>query len=452
MPTAADLVARGRVRADELAEAAARVKRFLGLQVGVTAVETRPTSDLSAVSAEVWVADSPSGLPRRALPDGTPVTELNDYETNYLYEEIFVEEVYATQGGDLPAAPVVLDVGANIGMFSLYLARQRPGARIYAFEPAPDAFAALSANVTHHGLPVTCLPWGVGGRTGSGEMTVYPHAAVFSSIAGDTAADRAAIAAAIATAVDDDRSAGVVDQLADARMAGARTVPIEVVSLPDVLDRLGEARVDLLKLDAEGAETAILGALDKSHWARIDRIAMEVHQDAAVDDMTKMLTDAGYTCTVVSVPALRDTGYTNLSARRDSPAREAPRRAHKPRVAEHAPPSAYERLREAVRGLGVPVELTVHSGPARTAPGTRAAADFDPSMLSELAAIWGDVLGRDVGPGDDFFTAGGSSLAAVRMLGRVRQRFGGEVGLADLLSDPTLAALAARLSDPGAGS
>lgn len=451
MPTAADLMARNRARAGELAEAATRVRRFLGLQVGVAAVETRPASDGASVAAEVWVADSPSGLPRRALPDGTLVTELNDYETDYLYEEIFVEEVYATRGDPLPAEPVVLDIGANIGMFSLYIARLRPGARIYAFEPAPDAFAALSANVADHGLPVTCLPWAVGGRSEPGEMTVYPRAAVFSSIAGDAAADRTAIAAAIANAVDDSRSAGVVDQLADTRMEGARTVPIEVTTLPDVLDRLGESHVDLLKLDAEGAETAILGGLDAAHWLRIERIAMEVHQDAAVDELTSMLTARGYTCSVVSVPALRDTGYTNLSAQRSRPRAAAPVREGVPRVAEFAPESAYERLRLAVSGLGVPVELTVHRGPARTAPRTRAATDVDAALLAELAAIWSEALRREVGPDDDFFAAGGSSLVAVRMLGRVRERFGGDVGLADLLEEPTLAALAARLSDDGTG-
>ncbi|GLZ39322.1 FkbM family methyltransferase [Actinokineospora sp. NBRC 105648] len=447
--TATALVARGRARANGLADAADRVRRFLSAQVGVTAVETRPASDGSAVVAQVWVADSRSGLPRRALPDGTVLTELNPHETDYVHDEIFVERVYAAP---LPAAPVVLDVGANIGLFSLYVARERPAARVYAFEPAPEAYAALVANVADHDLPVTCLPWAVGGHTGPGTMTVYPHAAVFSSLAGDRSADRAAIRAAIATAVADsadpattdsaDEAGAVVDQLADDRMAGARTVPIEVVALADILDRLAEPRVDLLKVDAEGAEVAILGSLRQRHWAVVERIILEVHQSADLADLLALLTGAGYACDTSTVDALRDTGYTNLTAYRLNPAAPVERAAA---VASVPPPGPRERLEQALAGLGVPVELTVHRGGGTATAATPGTAS--PEVLAELAAIWAEVLDRPVRPEDGFFTAGGSSLAAVRMLGRVRARFGGDAGLADLMDDQTLAALAARVSN-----
>jgi FkbM family methyltransferase len=94
---------------------------------------------------------------------------------------------------------------------------------------------------------------------------------------GDPRADRAAIQAAIDAAVGDRGSAAVVDEMAAARIEGAHTVSIEVVALPEVLRQLGDARIDLLKLDAEGAETGILGSLAADDWQRIDRIVMEVH-------------------------------------------------------------------------------------------------------------------------------------------------------------------------------
>ncbi len=47
--------------------------------------------------------------------------------------------------------------------------------------------------------------------------------------------------------------------------------------------------------------------------------------------------------------------------------------------------------------------------------------------------------------GDDFFAAGGTSLTAVRALARIRERVGGELGLADLMEDPTPVGLAARI-------
>ncbi len=69
------------------------------------------------------------------LPSGHRVAGLNLNETEYVYQEIFVDEVYSRDGIVLPPDAVVLDVGANIGLFSLYIASRAPRARVVAFEP-----------------------------------------------------------------------------------------------------------------------------------------------------------------------------------------------------------------------------------------------------------------------------------------------------------------------------
>jgi amino acid adenylation domain-containing protein len=59
-----------------------------------------------------------------------------------------------------------------------------------------------------------------------------------------------------------------------------------------------------------------------------------------------------------------------------------------------------------------------------------------------LAAIWADVLKLDrVGRHDNFFEIGGHSLAALRMLAQVRQRFGVQLSLRSLFESPSLDAL-----------
>ncbi|MCF3996170.1 AMP-binding protein, partial [Pseudomonas aeruginosa] len=50
------------------------------------------------------------------LPSGHRVAGLNLNETEYVYQEIFVDEVYSRDGIVLPPDAVVLDVGANIGL------------------------------------------------------------------------------------------------------------------------------------------------------------------------------------------------------------------------------------------------------------------------------------------------------------------------------------------------
>jgi FkbM family methyltransferase len=52
----------------------------------------------------------------------------------------------------LRAGDVFMDVGANIGLYSLYAAKRRPGCRVYAFEPESQNFSRLCANIVENGL------------------------------------------------------------------------------------------------------------------------------------------------------------------------------------------------------------------------------------------------------------------------------------------------------------
>lgn len=444
-PTPHTLIQRSRDRRLAAVEEAQRIGAFLRRQNGVHAAQAQPSADNSRISAVVWVVDTPYGLPRRRLADGTLVTELNAYETDYLHQEIFIDRVYAPEGFDLPPRPLVFDVGANIGLFSLFIAREHPGATIIAFEPSPDAFTALAANVEDLGLPVTCLPAAVGGAGGSRDITIYPAASVFSGLHTDQHSDWAAIRATLADAVADSVSAPVVDDLADARMLGARTTTVGVVTLSDILASLDGRRVDLLKLDAEGSETEILASLGPSIH-RIDQIILEAHNTADVDRIVGLLTDVGYDCTTTTIDAMRSAGFTNVYAKRPTTDDLSRKSAPTSWQESAAPPSAYGRLRAAVNDVlrdgDLPVDLEVRRGPAPTVAVHTQPAEADPRVMGILAEIWSDLLDRRVEPTDDFFDLGGSSVIAVWMLARARAELGGAVDLDELRANPTLDAFA----------
>ncbi|UUZ51683.1 condensation domain-containing protein [Massilia sp. B-10] len=70
-----------------------------------------------------------------------------------------------------------------------------------------------------------------------------------------------------------------------------------------------------------------------------------------------------------------------------------------------------------------------------------------------LAAIWQELLGLDrISRHDHFFKLGGHSLLAVRLVARVRQRFGAELAVRDLFAQPTLAAVAALVARSRSGA
>ncbi|RKS09344.1 acyl transferase domain-containing protein [Nocardiopsis sp. Huas11] len=100
------------------------------------------------------------------------------------------------------------------------------------------------------------------------------------------------------------------------------------------------------------------------------------------------------------------------------------------------------RMAEASRPVQIPGAGTESDGPAD---------ELDP-VERILADLWSDLFGVPVRSADaDFFALGGHSLLATRMLMALRRRFGVELGLRDVLAEPTLGAIAALVGGRAAG-
>lgn len=82
-----------------------------------------------------------------------------------------------------------------------------------------------------------------------------------------------------------------------------------------------------------------------------------------------------------------------------------------------------------------------------------AASDPHPGLETTIAVIFARLLARPVNRDDDFFLAGGHSLAAARAVARIQESVGVEVTIRTLFAHPTVAALAAAIEagrgDPG---
>ncbi|WP_255375516.1 SDR family NAD(P)-dependent oxidoreductase [Saccharomonospora sp. CUA-673] len=111
--------------------------------------------------------------------------------------------------------------------------------------------------------------------------------------------------------------------------------------------------------------------------------------------------------------------------------------------------AAFARLLEADTPPLVAVSSTGLGPRMRAAATVRAATSAEQSSLEDptenaVAALWSELFGTPVASADDdFFALGGHSLLATRMLAELRDRFGVELRLRDVLANPTVATLAA---------
>lgn len=179
-------------------------------------------------------------------------------------------------GPAVPPGAVVMDLGANIGMVSVYCARRAgPAGRVYAYEPDPRNFEVLVRNLELNGATtVEAVRKGV--WSGPGELSFYSGGNYTSSFCRTPYIER------------------------DAAHYQVERIP--VVALDAEAERLRLTRLDLIKMDIEGGEVQ---ALDGAAG-----LIQRFHPDLLIDCH---VVEQAPTCTEV-IRRLRDWGYTSIRA------------------------------------------------------------------------------------------------------------------------------------------
>lgn len=227
-------------------------------------------------------------------------------EARYLYDEIFTHDDYLGQLPPLRPGSVVIDAGANIGLFSLRVAQSCPNARVFAFEPVPDVCALLRRNLSDAGFADAQVHQvALGARTGSATLTYFRQLPANSTAHPE---EKPAEWTASMRALDPDRADEIL---------ATEQVKVDVARLSDVWPD-GASTIDLLKIDVEGAELDVLHGIDDRHWPTVAHIVAEV-QDVGdrLDEVLKLLDRRGFV-TDVCQPAMMspEMGCRIVTARR----------------------------------------------------------------------------------------------------------------------------------------
>jgi FkbM family methyltransferase len=204
---------------------------------------------------------------------------LHAEEAEFLFEEVFTRRSYCQSGVHVPkrGAPLVVDVGANIGLFSLFALTENPRATVIAVEPAPQLFAILERNLNHHfdTGAVECVRALMLDEPGVQTLYYYADAPGEST---RNPFERSMQRKRLATAMREGSRGGTESSaMGEEDVADGHPIAVEARTLSQVLDAaslssaLSASTIALLKIDVEGDEEQVLHGLSASVGARCSK-------------------------------------------------------------------------------------------------------------------------------------------------------------------------------------
>ena len=187
---------------------------------------------------------------------------------SFVLREIFFHKIYHRNLNCLPRQSVVIDIGANIGAFSILAASLGEDVTVYSYEPFSENFHLLENNIALNEFSSRIVPFcfAVGDQIGekvvlskgsSGVSTIYEKSGL--------------------------------------------EVIINVITLEEVFFANNIDHCDLLKLDCEGAEYDILYSTPREIFDKIKFINMEFHEQFDTGrgmEMKEFLEKRGFRVTI----------------------------------------------------------------------------------------------------------------------------------------------------------
>ena len=256
------------------------------------------------------------------LPNGMSVYHVNKHETDFLYKEIFVDRAYLRYGITLHPNACIFDIGANIGLFSLFIKAECADAQVYAFEPIPDLARILKLNTREHGQSVKVYQNGVADSERVAVFTYYPDYSILSGLHPDACADGNVLASGVRHQLAESRAKIVdapdeyIDLLVQKKLGKRTEIECRLKTVSGIIHETQVKQIDLLKIDAEKSELAILRGIQESDWPIIKQLALEVHSMMELEVVIPMLESKGFEIKIEQESQFKNADVFNCFARR----------------------------------------------------------------------------------------------------------------------------------------
>lgn len=194
------------------------------------------------------------------------VTRLREYDFNfidaygsatvkYVTDEMNTDTNYDFSNIDFEPDDVVIDIGANIGIVSIYLAKRYPFIKIYSYEPVKLNYENLKRNIVENKIPEGIITAERFAVNGTGEPVN------------------------IASCIGNSGGSMVIDGYGSGYIQKNEDKNIPAITLKEIIEKHGIKKVKLLKIDCEGAEYDIFNNTPAEYLGMIENLRGEFHED-----------------------------------------------------------------------------------------------------------------------------------------------------------------------------
>ncbi|MEM9547322.1 MAG: MupA/Atu3671 family FMN-dependent luciferase-like monooxygenase [Bacteroidota bacterium] len=413
--------------------------------------------------------------------DNSLIYHHTDRQLAMLYQEVIKDEIYFRHGISIPENGLVIDLGANVGTFSIDVHQRHPSAYVIALEPIPQIFAALKKNFEHRSIRGKILNLGISNKVEETSFFYYPEMAgmsgrfadsetILSAVDGYVQNDVAVIKEA--RSVEKENGNGADTALLEKEnfpegyqtylntLYAAEEVHCHLTTVSDLIELFDIETIDLLKLDVEKSELLALEGIRDADWTKIRQLVIEIDGNDNLEKIKNMLDERGYQFTVddfVLADAEAQSEHNTYmlyatNADYESVENEKTFEKLNPQTSES---ELRENLKEVLPDYMVPkdfhfvdaiplmengkVDFVKLGEMTKIQSKPRAVKKLTNKTEISIYNIWSEVLNRKDIPGDiSIFEAGGNSLEIVQIHERLQSAFNVEFPLVDLFRNATI--------------
>lgn len=195
-----------------------------------------------------------------------------------IINEIWLRKDYSPPGFEINENDVVVDIGAHIGIFSLFAADSAKKGKVYSYEPFPDNFKLLKNNVKINSCQnITIFRKAIAGK--SGKKSLF---------------------------VSESENTGTHSFYSNNKRT--KSIEVSTESLSGILRNNNISNIDFLKIDCEGAEYELLFNCSSATLSKIKKISMEYHNIDNKNNLTALKKILGRQFSIKTIPF----GPTNM--------------------------------------------------------------------------------------------------------------------------------------------